>query len=479
MAYSNNMLLTQHPNGFENVWGYSVAGVAAIPQTHTGKVFYVSNVSGDGGAGGNKGTFNSPINTVANALSKCSANRGDIIYVKAGHSETYTAADGLSLNVAGVSVIGLGSGTDRPKFILGTVATTDINVSAANVTLQNLVFEAAFADVTRCIQVTAANFACIGCEFQDQESAENFVDYIVATGTTDNEVDGMKIIGCRAVSSDTANDQFLKLTADVDGLVFKGNYIRLGVATEAVIECATGKDLTNCSITDNEIYRLNTSGDVFIQNDTSANSGIVANNYVAHSVTSSPVIIDLDGARVFNNYSSSNDTESAKLLPAAEDSVVESISGANSSGVNAVLGTVVPRTAADIFDGTTTSIFTIAGGLVAITSITLLVEAAAVDATNSNVKLSANPTTGTTVDICANLDVISDEEGTVYSITGTLSDALAGTAAGAVAAQAKPVIAQTGTIDLVSSADAGTGGATVSCVCCYIPLTAGATVVAA
>jgi len=310
--------MTNYPLGFLN--GITIRGLPLL-QTHPGNVYWLNNSgvlpdNSVGGSNGNKGTYQKPFATLDFAFSQCKAGRGDMIVVMPGHSETYSAADGAGLDVAGVAVIGLGTGSLRPKFILDTATSTDVNVSAANITLHNIVFEAGFADVARCLQVTAANLHIDRVEFVDQASAENFVTYIDCPGTTDNEVDGLTITNCVATSPDTANEQFLKMAADVDRLTFQDNFLDLGVNSgEAIIETATGKDLTNCLITDNSVSRLNISGDIFIQNDTTANSGIVARNNIGHADTAAAIIIDLDGVRVFDNQSTASNTESGVLSP--------------------------------------------------------------------------------------------------------------------------------------------------------------------
>jgi len=140
-----------------------------------------------------------------------------------------------------------------------------------------------------------------------------------------------------------------------------------------------------------------------------------------------------------------------------------------------VLGTRVTRAAAALPQTTASAIFTISGGIVLVTSIIGKVGTIIQNQAN-NTKLVGNPTTGTSVDLCAVLDIANDEAGTLYTITGTLSDALAGTAAGGVAGQATPIVVQTGTIDLSCAAsNTGTIGWTLS----YVPITSGATVVAA
>jgi len=91
-------------------------------------------------------------------------------------------------------------------------------------------------------------------------------------------------------------------------------------------------------------------------------------------------------------------------------------------------------------------------------------------------KLTANPTTGADVDLCTALNITGDASGTMYSITGTLADALVENTSGAFTAQAQGVVVADGTIDYGTTAS-NTG--TIQWSLHYIPLTAGAYVVAA
>ena len=140
----------------------------------------------------------------------------------------------------------------------------------------------------------------------------------------------------------------------------------------------------------------------------------------------------------------------------------------------AVLGKLVTKDAFTLPAGTEEAIFTIAGGRVLVTSIVGRVTTT-IQTQANNMKLIANPTVGSDVDLCAVLNVSADAVGDLYAITGTLADALVGAGA-AVAAQAKPVIVPAGTIDLSTSA---TNTGATAWELTYIPLTAGATVVAA
>lgn len=140
-----------------------------------------------------------------------------------------------------------------------------------------------------------------------------------------------------------------------------------------------------------------------------------------------------------------------------------------------VLGKRVARAGAALPQTTASAIFTISGGLVLVTQIVGEVTTVIQNQAN-NTKLIANPTTGTDGDLCAVLDIANDEAGTLYSISGTASDALIGVSAGGVIGQTTPVIVNPGTIDL-SCAASNTGA--IAWTLFYVPIDLGAAVVAA
>ena len=94
----------------------------------------------------------------------------------------------------------------------------------------------------------------------------------------------------------------------------------------------------------------------------------------------------------------------------------------------------------------------------------------------NNTKLIANPTVGADVDMCAVLDITAAAVGSIFTITGTLANAMVKTVSGAGVAQAAPLIVTAGTIDL--SCAATNTGATKWLVR-YIPLDPGAAIFAA
>jgi hypothetical protein len=139
------------------------------------------------------------------------------------------------------------------------------------------------------------------------------------------------------------------------------------------------------------------------------------------------------------------------------------------------LGLRVDRATAALPASTAAAIFTVTGGKVAITGIvgevTTIIQTQA-----NNTKLTANPTVGTSVDLCAVLDISADEVGCLYGVDGTPASALVGTNAGYAPLPTAPMVVNVGTIDLDCAA---TNTGSVAWSLWYIPLEEGAAVAAA
>ena len=310
---------TNFPSGVKSR-GVPVEGLGGIgsPLLTTGNVYHVD--SGADAADNDNAATNpkQPAATLDGAIGKCTANNGDVILVAPGHTETISAAAAITFDVAGVTVIGMGVGNSRPTITLDTATTTDIDVTAADVQIHNMIFSMNYADIAGVFDLSAAGFAVNKCRFVDTATSMNFVELVVCSAVA-NECDRLEFTSNYVSSPDTGNDCVIQIAEDLDGLVFSNNYIRLGVADgESVIQVATGKDVTACEIVRNHIYRLNTSGDLLIDSDTSNNTGIVAHNRIGHADTSGEVLVDADGVRLFDNLGSATNTASGYVLPAID-----------------------------------------------------------------------------------------------------------------------------------------------------------------
>jgi|TARA_Y100000310_G_scaffold247132_1_gene252657 hypothetical protein len=310
---------TNFPSGVKSR-GVPVEGLGGIgsPLLTTGNVYHVD--SGADAADNDNAATNpkQPAATLDGAIGKCTASNGDVILVAPGHSETISAAGAITFDVAGVTVIGMGVGNSRPTITLDTAASVDIDVTADDVQIHNMIFSMNYADIAGVFDLSAAGFVVNKCRFVDTATNMNFVELIVCSAVA-NECDRLEFTNNYVSSPDTGNDCIIQIAEDLDGLVFSHNYIRLGVADgESVIQVATGKDVTACEIVRNHIYRLNTSGDLLIDSDTSANTGIVAHNRIGHADTAGEVLVDADGVRQFDNLGSATNTASGYVLPAID-----------------------------------------------------------------------------------------------------------------------------------------------------------------
>jgi hypothetical protein len=316
---------TEFPDGFVN--GITLRG-QPIHVTNPGKTFYVNGTSvlSDGqkvgGSNGNEGTYTKPFATIDYAIGQCTASRGDLIVVAPGHTETVSAAGGIAVDVAGVTILGMGSGSLRPTITLDTAATASITMSEANTAFKNCIFSAAVADVNEVITPSATGITIEDCDFVAAATGQNFLS-IMDTGTTDNECDDFALINCTWIEPDAATLTACSIDGDLDGLTIQGCYMNLGVNSSdlpilAIV--ATGKDVTNVNIQDNTLIRLNDANPLLITADTTtANTGVIRNNTVRHlDIATELLVTAATNISFTNNLCSAAVDASGFLVPAAD-----------------------------------------------------------------------------------------------------------------------------------------------------------------
>jgi hypothetical protein len=324
--------MANFPSGFKE--GLSIRGVPLM-QTHPGKVFWVSNASTvlynqKGGSNSNDGSFNAPFSTIAGALSNCVANRGDVIFVKPGHAESVTAAAGLALNKAGVAIIGLGVGSNRPTITLTTVTTATITVEASNVSVQNILFVGGKLDLATCFNIVNAQVArdltIENCEFRDGSAILNFAA-IVKFGTTANIGSGLSFVNNKIygmASTPTAGTTAIVYASDSQRVTITDNVIVHDVKLEDTPILFEGGALnhTGLTIARNVCYRASTtcSGTGhLIGSSSTACSGHVYDNKVK-TLDVAAMLIAPTGTKLgfTNNLLSGTADTSGILIPAAD-----------------------------------------------------------------------------------------------------------------------------------------------------------------
>lgn len=141
--------------------------------TTTGNIWYVDSGSGSNGGGAAGKTKDKPFATVDYAVGKCTASNGDVIVVMPGHAESITTSTTLALDVAGISVIGLGTGASIPTLTYTTTTSVNVAISAASISVENILFTAgANADaMSAMVTISASDVTVKNCEFRQGNSS--------------------------------------------------------------------------------------------------------------------------------------------------------------------------------------------------------------------------------------------------------------------------------------------------------------------
>lgn len=357
-------------------------------------------------------------------------------------------------------------------------------------------------------EASSINNKIINCEFRAETTTTPTSDRAIALSTGAQY--GLEISGCFIYGNfDDAgiwSDQ-----AHVD-LQITDNYIANEASGQHAIEltaAASGIIANNVLCTDAVATTLD-PGSCFVGENTFATVGdrwpvdlsILGTDDANNLFDSSTVVANRDGSiieRIEFLYDALVDDATTNLIGVDDASNLgttasvtadvdgsilerlEHLAQVNTGGAAAVtsnprLGLKVTKTTADTITGAAVSLFSVSGGRVLMTALYGEVTTVIGGGANAS-KLQFNPTTGTTNDLCATLDIDADEAGTLYSIDGTPATAMLRSESGAVAnMDSNGVILDIGDVEFTSAADA-TGS--IQWTMWYIPLDTGASVAAA
>jgi len=279
--------ISNYPNGIN---GLLLRGVPTIIP-HPGQSFWVSNadvllnngnsVVGVDQAGG--GEYQRPFRTIDFAIGQCTANRGDVIYVMPGHVETITASGGLNLDVAGITIIGLGRGTLQPR-IDYTATSSSVQINSSNVSICNVNFHANVTSVTLGVDIVASSSDTLikGCYFDVETTATDEFSIVIDIKT-----------GCnRTIVEDNIIDMGLggsntgvRLSAGIStGVVIKNNRIVGDYSAGCIATTFSG--ITELYIEDNLLMQGGTGNlnAVAVINNNANTTGVVRNNDIVCDV---------------------------------------------------------------------------------------------------------------------------------------------------------------------------------------------------
>lgn len=187
-----------------------------------GNVFFVCSVNGTNGAGYGRSP-DAPFASIDYAVGQCTASNGDVIVVLPFHAEVVSAAGGLDLDVAGITIRGVGYGAAQPTVTLDTATTADVDVDAAGITVENIHFRANFADIAAAIDVNADDFTLRSCRFSEvavNMNAKIWVQDAAAGGS-----DRITIENCHCIDADAANTHFVNFAGTGDGHIVRDNVL--------------------------------------------------------------------------------------------------------------------------------------------------------------------------------------------------------------------------------------------------------------
>lgn len=259
--------------------------------------------------------------TLASAAAVCIASRGDTIIVAAGHTETISSSTALTLSIAGISIIGLGTGSLRPTFTLDTATSARINITAANITFKNCVFVANFAAIVTCFLLTTApEFQVINCEFRDTTSVLNFVALITTTVSVNS--DGLVFSGNRvSMLGTTAATTPIKVANTLDRITINDNFIVKAVLDNTSCVLAHGAlVVTNLEMSRNKLFSANTdsaTGAFLITTSSTTNTGMVSDNYIKALDVAAAILVTAGSIYGMTNNLYNGDADSSGfVLPA-------------------------------------------------------------------------------------------------------------------------------------------------------------------
>lgn len=217
--------------------------------------------------------------------------------VKPNHAESLDSATALALDKAGVQILGLGHGENRPTLTFTTAAAAAIPVTGANNVLHNLVLKCNIASQNHMLDVAADDLLVSECEFR--EGSATGLSFITAD-TADGDSDRLQVVGCKFHAPTAGNyDNCIALGKDHTGVrIVDCDFY--ADCDEACIDVPAGGNaqvdlrILNCRV-DNLL-----TGQHAIQINGTGNTGMIAECYLQGDTLAA--IVDTGGLSMFETY---------------------------------------------------------------------------------------------------------------------------------------------------------------------------------
>lgn len=291
------MPISNFPAGFAS--GVNIRGLPLL-SSYPGKVFWVDSQTG---SNGNRGTFDRPWATIDSAFDTrastqgVKANRGDIVAVKAGHTEAPTTS--IAHDVAGVWVMGMGWGADMPTITFGA-AGAEYAMSAASGRLSGIRFAlgTVAATVTNAINVTAGSCIVEHCETV-MHATSQFTNHLTAT-----DAQWVALYNNRFRSLHTAGSTSGIVVDGCDDLEIVGNIVSGHFGEHALDNTtpASVDEILRAYIADNVFKNDSvTAGDMAVELDAAA-TGMFARNMLSGGLATTAANYDIGNMASLESY---------------------------------------------------------------------------------------------------------------------------------------------------------------------------------
>lgn len=256
--------------------------------------------------------------TLDAAIGYCSASRGDVILVAPGHTETLSAADGVDVDIAGVSIIGLGVGDTRPRFTFDDTA-AEFVCGADNLYVKDLIFINDVDALIEPIEIEASvdNVTFETCEFRDDTAAKQTIRWFQTADTNTN----IQFINCRNIGSDTAGatawGTFIGGSKHkVIGLTSNGDFSAANIEIKTTL---TADILVKDCVLENA-----NAVDVNIEGNSLSNTGWVVNCMCRLATNGQTTWVNnVGGITIYNSFGADNSGEAGQRIGTASSGSIE------------------------------------------------------------------------------------------------------------------------------------------------------------
>ncbi len=272
-----------------------------------GSDWFVDSVNGSDTTK-NGSSWSDAFATLSKAINMAAVD--DRIHISPLHAETVSAASGIAVNKAGLSILGYGNGARRPTFTLSATDAT-IAISAANVLFSNVRITCSIDEVVSAIVVTAAGVTLDAVDYFETTNYQ-LIQFLLTTAAADR----IEVCNCFHVAATAAgsaqkwiqlvgvddcniHDNVFHLTMNnaagtvtisgstalVRGVIQRNTIVQLGGTTQASAILLV--DASTSFVTDNRVACGSTAlaGGVDV-----GNAGYAAENYVLNTPDKSGIL---------------------------------------------------------------------------------------------------------------------------------------------------------------------------------------------